>query len=113
MRPTQRVMVLDDDPDSGQLVADVAETMKLSCLATTDPMRFLESVTSDTTLIFLDLVMPNMDGVEMLRTLGQRQCKANIILMSGADHRIMETIEEIAETLGLSIVGHLQKNLPA
>jgi EAL domain-containing protein (putative c-di-GMP-specific phosphodiesterase class I)/CheY-like chemotaxis protein len=109
MNPTHRVMVLDDDPDSSQFVADVAETMKLGCLATTDPMRFLESITPDTTLIFLDLVMPDIDGVEMLRTLGQRHCKANIILMSGADHRIMETIEEMAEGLGLSIVGHLQK----
>jgi EAL domain-containing protein (putative c-di-GMP-specific phosphodiesterase class I) len=102
-------MVLDDDSDSGQFVAEVAEGMGLSCLATTDPMRFLEYLTPETTLIFLDLVMPDIDGVEMLRTLGQRHCKANIVLMSGADKRIMETIEEMAGPLGLSIVGQLQK----
>jgi len=72
-------------------------------------MRFLESLTSDTTLIFLDLVMPHVDGVEMLRVLSQRHCKAKIILMSGADCRIMETVEEMAGGLGLFIFGHLQK----
>src|ERR1700739_1367497 len=105
MKPTNQVMVLDDDTDSGQIVADAAEGMGLGCVATTDPMRFLECLTQETTLIFLDLVMPDIDGVEMLRTLGQRRCKANIILMSGADHRIMETIEEMSVELGLSIVG--------
>jgi DNA-binding response OmpR family regulator len=102
-------MVLDDDPDSAQFVADAAEEMGFRCLATTDPMRFLECLTSDTTLIFLDLVMPHVDGVEMLRTLGKERCKANVILMSGADYLIMETVEEIAVSLGLSVVGHLQK----
>jgi response regulator of citrate/malate metabolism len=75
-------------------------------------MTFLESITPDTTLILLDLVIPNTDGVEILRTLAQRQCKANIILMSGADHGTMETIEKVAESLGLAIVGHLQKPVP-
>jgi len=104
-----RVMVLDDDPDSAQFVADAAEAMGSRCVATTDPMRFLELLTPDTTLIFLDIVMPHVDGVEILRTLGQRQCKASIILMSGADYRIMEAVEEIATALGLSVAGHLQK----
>jgi EAL domain-containing protein (putative c-di-GMP-specific phosphodiesterase class I)/ActR/RegA family two-component response regulator len=109
MNSGQRVMVLDDETDSSQFVADVAQAMGLSCVATTDPMRFLECLTTETTLIFLDLVMPNVDGVEMLRMLGQRGCNANIILMSGADPRILETVEEMAGSLGLSIVGHLQK----
>ena len=109
MKPLYRLMVLDDDPDSAQFVADAAEAMGFHCFATTDPMRFLECLTSDTTLIFLDLVMPHVDGVEMLRTLGEKHCEAKIILMSGADYQIMETVEEIAVALGLSIVGHLQK----
>jgi EAL domain-containing protein (putative c-di-GMP-specific phosphodiesterase class I)/FixJ family two-component response regulator len=109
MRPTQRVMVLDDEADSGQIVVDVAEGMGIGCMATTDPMRFLECLTAETTLIFLDLVMPYVDGVEMLRTLAQRNCKANIVLMSGADCRIMESVQEMEAPLGLSIVGHLQK----
>ena len=109
MKLPHRVLVLDDDRDSGHIVRDAAQGMGIPCFATTDPMTFLESVTPETTLIFLDLVMPELDGIELLRILGQRSCKANIVLMSGADKRILQTAEEWAETLGLSIVGHLQK----
>jgi len=109
MRPPHRVLVLDDDRDSGQIVNDAAEGMGIPCFTTTDPITFLESITPDTTLIFLDLVMPEIDGIELLRILGQRRCSANIVLMSGADKRILETAEEWALSLGLSIAGHLQK----
>jgi EAL domain-containing protein (putative c-di-GMP-specific phosphodiesterase class I)/CheY-like chemotaxis protein len=109
MSETRKVMVLDDDVESGRFVCDVAEEMGLSCTSTTDPAVFLEEATEETTLIFLDLAMPEMDGVEMLRMLGQRRCKANIVLMSEADQRIMETVKEVAGPLGLSIVGHIQK----
>jgi EAL domain-containing protein (putative c-di-GMP-specific phosphodiesterase class I)/FixJ family two-component response regulator len=109
MSETRKVMVLDDDAESGRYVCDVAEEMGLSCKSTTDPMAFLEGMTEETTLIFLDLVMPEMDGVEMLRMLGQRHCKASIVLMSGADKRIMETVKEMAGPLRLSVVGHIQK----
>jgi CheY-like chemotaxis protein len=109
VNPTYRVLVLDDDRDLGQFVSEAAETMGLSCLATTDPMTLLDSITPDTNLILLDLVIPQLDGIELLRMLGQMQCKANIVIMSGADTRILEAAEEWGKTLGLTIVGYLQK----
>jgi EAL domain-containing protein (putative c-di-GMP-specific phosphodiesterase class I) len=53
--------------------------------------------------------MPEMDGIELLRLLSERKCKAGIILMSGVDKRVLETAGQLAQALGLSIVGHLQK----
>jgi EAL domain-containing protein (putative c-di-GMP-specific phosphodiesterase class I) len=60
-------------------------------------------------LILLDLMMPDMDGIEVLRTLSSLQCKASILLMSGINIRVMETAEKLAHALGLSIAGHLVK----
>ena len=56
--------------------------------------------------------MPEMDGIEVLRLLGERQCKARILLMSGMDKRVLETAEKLAQSLGLAVVGHLQKPFP-
>jgi EAL domain-containing protein (putative c-di-GMP-specific phosphodiesterase class I) len=53
--------------------------------------------------------MPEMDGIELLRLLGQQKCRAGVILMSGSGRRILESAEQLAHALGLPIVGHLQK----
>jgi CheY-like chemotaxis protein len=53
--------------------------------------------------------MPEIDGIELLRMLGQARCSARVVLMSGVDNRVMETAKEWAEAIGLTIIGHLQK----
>jgi EAL domain-containing protein (putative c-di-GMP-specific phosphodiesterase class I) len=50
-----------------------------------------------------------MDGVELLRLLGERKCKAGIVLMSGVGKRTLESAGQLAQVLGLSIAGHLHK----
>jgi EAL domain-containing protein (putative c-di-GMP-specific phosphodiesterase class I) len=102
-------LVIDDESDMGELVCATAQAMGMHCTTTTDAKTFLEKLTPDTTLVLLDLMMPEMDGIELLRLLGKRKCKAGIVLMSGIGKRTLESAEQFAQVLGLSIAGHLQK----
>jgi EAL domain-containing protein (putative c-di-GMP-specific phosphodiesterase class I) len=112
MATAYRVLVIDDDNTVCELVSALARTMGLNCEATKDPATFLDRVTPETSLVLLDLMMPGMDGIEVLRLLGERRCKARILLMSGMDKRVLETAEKLAHSLGLAVVGHLQKPFP-
>ena len=112
MANTDKVLVIDDDSTVCELVSALARTMGLVCETTKDAANFLERITPDTSLIVLDLMMPGMDGIEVLRLLGKRHCKARILLMSGMDKRVLETAEKLAQSLGLPVVGHLQKPFP-
>jgi EAL domain-containing protein (putative c-di-GMP-specific phosphodiesterase class I) len=105
----QRILVIDDESDMGELVCATAQAMGFKCTSTTNAKTFLEKLTPDTTLVLLDLMMPEMDGIELLRLLGKRKCKAGIVLMSGIGKRTLESAEQFAQVLGLSIAGHLQK----
>ena len=112
MRTQQRILVIDDDSGIGEFVSAAAQAMGFDCTATTDAATFLMAFTPDTTLILLDLMMPEMDGIEMLRLLSEQKCKAGIVLMSGVGIRVLETAAQLAQVLRLSIVGHLQKQFP-
>jgi EAL domain-containing protein (putative c-di-GMP-specific phosphodiesterase class I)/FixJ family two-component response regulator len=107
--PVINILAIDDDSDICELISATAEANGLRCIATSDPVVFFDALTSDTSLIVLDLMMPGIDGVELLRLLGQRRCKADIVLISGVGKRIIETAEELAHAHGFSTVGHLQK----
>ena len=109
MKDSRRILVIDDEIDVGEFVEDAAHAMGFECTATIDAKTFLETLTPETTLILLDLIMPEMDGIELLRLLGERKCKAGIVLMSGVGKRTLESAAQLAQVLGLTIAGHLQK----
>ena len=54
-------------------------------------------------------MMPDMDGIEVMRLLSELRCKAGIVLISGISKRVLETAEKLAQTLNLDVVGRLAK----
>ena len=112
MTSSDRIVLIDDDRVVGEIVSALAKAMGLQCDITRTSEEFFSRVGPDTTLILLDLVMPGMDGIEILRLLGERNCQAHIILMSGINIRVIETAKKLAQSLGLTVVGYLQKPFP-
>jgi EAL domain-containing protein (putative c-di-GMP-specific phosphodiesterase class I)/CheY-like chemotaxis protein len=109
MSSADRIVLIDDDRVVGEIVSALANAMDLQCSVTRSANEFFDRVRPDTDVILLDLVMPEMDGIEILRLLGERNCKARIILMSGVNIRVIETAKKLAQSLGLTVIGHLQK----
>jgi DNA-binding response OmpR family regulator len=107
MASADRVLILDDDNSVCELVSALVRAMGFDCIASKEAAEFATLEFPDTSLILLDLMMPGMDGIEVLRLLGERQCRARILLMSGMDKRVLETAEKLAQSLGLRIIGHL------
>jgi EAL domain-containing protein (putative c-di-GMP-specific phosphodiesterase class I) len=53
--------------------------------------------------------MPGMDGIEALRYLARQSVSAGILLASGMDQRVLSSARQLGESLGLRMLGTLQK----
>jgi EAL domain-containing protein (putative c-di-GMP-specific phosphodiesterase class I)/ActR/RegA family two-component response regulator len=109
-QPKRRLLILDDDPMTGQTIKTIAEFAGLEVQFTLHPDPFFEAVDVwEPTHIALDLVMPEMDGVQVMAQLAQRHCSARIIITSGVGTRVLDAAGRSAAEHGLNIIGVLPK----
>ena len=105
-----RLLIIDDEPAICDFVSGVAEGLGYEVSATGDPDKFL-SLLGDfrpNTLI-IDLNMPEVDGIELLRVLGADHYQGAVLLMSGVDPKVLVAAQESGTSHGLNMLGILEK----
>lgn len=105
-----RMVIADDEPEVAAFVRSVAtgcgyEAVVVSTIETLND----ELKRSAPTHIVLDLNMPGVDGIEILRHLAQLRCRAKIVIFSGADQKVREAARRLGTELGLDMAGVLGK----
>lgn len=110
MRTNNRLLIIDDEAGVREFVRDAAEEMGYEVIATGTPEEFFAAqLAFAPTVMLIDLMMPDTDGVEILRALAERPCEGRIALISGADGRVLKTAHRVGEQYGLSMIGTVQK----
>ena len=107
---SDRLLVLDDDPGVCDLVKDVAQELGFSVVvpsAGSDLLSLLRSF--QPSVIFLDLQMPGMDGIEVMRLLAEDSVDVQIILATGQHRQILNAARNLAQKRGLNVVNSLRK----
>ncbi len=108
--PNRRILILDDDAAVGQTIQWIAESLGFEAEFVIRPEAFfqrLEQMSPD--ILTIDLVMPELDGVEIMRLLAERKCRAKIVISSGMGTRVLEAAQRSALEHGLSILGVISK----
>jgi EAL domain-containing protein (putative c-di-GMP-specific phosphodiesterase class I)/ActR/RegA family two-component response regulator len=104
-----KLLVVDDETDFAEFVAEVALGMGFDVQSTGDPEEFATLYSADLDIVVLDLFMPGMDGIELLRFLSNNNCEASVVFMSGKDMGVLHSARELALEQGISVLGTLQK----
>jgi DNA-binding response OmpR family regulator len=105
-----RFLLIDDEPAIGALVRRVAEWCDYEVTVTTHADAFKQAYQElSPGLVGVDLAIPGVDGVELLRHLAEAGCKAKVLILSGFDRRTRETALRLGTALGLNMAGIIAK----
>ncbi len=107
--PEPQVLVLDDDAEMAALLGHIARQSGFRTAVTTSFDEFRRHHARGPQIVILDLVMPDVDGVEVLRYMAARESEASVLLVSGVHNRVLLAAARLARAQGLSVLGALEK----
>ena len=105
-----RLLLIDDEPALAEFLANAARSTGFDPVITAVDEQFRNEFRAQRPdMVALDLGMPGMDGVELLRFLADEDYRAPVLIVSGFDRRVLESAFRLGEALGLVMVGPLEK----
>lgn len=104
-----KLIVVDDEAGLADFVCDVAEMAGFETEQFNDAAKFKEQYDKCADVLILDLMMPGVDGIEVIRYLSEINCNAQLILVSGFDQSVLHSAQKLAIERGLNFVGSLGK----
>jgi len=111
--PIPKLMAVDDDVASAELVVRIAERCGFQAFATSDPRGVtMLARTLKPEMMAVDICMPNIDANSLFELLKEENYQGEIILVSGQDHMVLHKTAEYGRSLGLKVPYVLQKPLP-
>ncbi len=107
------IYLLDDEEALVELHCEVAELAGFNAQGYTRAVQFFEHVVEFEagSVMVLDLHMPEMDGIEVMRRLAQMRNPPALILISGHDAGVLRSAEKLCRAHGLEVIGSFRKPL--
>ena len=108
-----QVYLIDDEPDILQILRDVVELCGLEAHCFSQADDFIKEIQcfEGSNILILDLQMPKIDGIEVIRHLAKMENSPELILMSGQDSAVLSAAENLAVAHTLVVRGTLEKPL--
>ena len=103
-----RVLVLDDVSEDCRYIADLVKGLGFEVNSATDAALVYLDDLKDSDILFLDIAMPGMDGIQVLEVLSRRNSKCRIVLMTDSNEEPSEAVS-MAKERSLELSGILYK----
>jgi len=108
-----KILLVDDEPFALKVLSRQLANLGFADIdcheRAHDAIATIEEAAGLQDLIFCDLQMPEMDGVEFVRHLARVEYRGGLVLVSGEDERILKTVNELAKAHQLNVLGALHK----
>ena len=105
-----RLLLIDDEPVLAEFMANAAADSGFDPVVTSEDGEFRDAFLAQRPdMVALDLGMPGMDGVELIRFLAEQDYRSPVLIVSGFDRRVLESAFRLGEALGLTMAGPIEK----
>ncbi|MFD2640495.1 response regulator [Pseudomonas japonica] len=103
----QKVLIVDDDEDASELLAEILKTYGIESLALTSAKQALQLILCDRNigLLITDLRMTPFDGLELIRKIRESEKAALPIIIISGDAQVQDAIT----AMHLSVVDFMLK----
>ncbi|OGK14800.1 hypothetical protein A3H80_03905 [Candidatus Roizmanbacteria bacterium RIFCSPLOWO2_02_FULL_37_19] len=82
-----KILIIDDDEYIRDLYEEILKDAKFNVDSAVDGKDGLEKIEKNTyDLVLLDVMMPKMDGLDVLKNLAEKKMKVNIVLLTNLSH---------------------------
>jgi CheY-like chemotaxis protein len=104
------LIVVDDESEFCDIVQKVAESMGFNVYAANNAREFQQLwLVNNPAVIVMDVIMPDMNGTQLLQWLANECCYDPIIMMTGYGEKVIEMAGNTGDVTGENIVGTLEK----
>lgn len=106
----KRLLVIDDERDFCDFVRTVAEGLGFdveTCTNGTDALDRFDATRPD--LVVLDVVMPDVEGIQIVQQLADRNTASRVVMVTGYDPGYVEAARTIGTARGLRRIDTLTK----
>jgi EAL domain-containing protein (putative c-di-GMP-specific phosphodiesterase class I)/CheY-like chemotaxis protein len=113
------VLVIEDDDFQRKIIIDILHSLGVQSTLDVGNGRQALDILRDTNsgpvdVALCDLNMPEMDGMEFLRHLGEQHRGIAVILVSALDAKVLSSVGRMTEMYGIQLLGIIEKPvLPA
>ena len=105
-----RLLIVEDEEDFARFLSRVATDLGYAVHVVLRSTDFEADLSNwKPTVVFLDVFMPDRDGLELLGTLQKHAYDGQLVMMSGADPLYLNMAAASAKMRGLSLAGVLPK----
>ncbi|MDP1700749.1 MAG: response regulator [Aestuariivirga sp.] len=108
LRPARRVLIIDDEAAFCRFMARLISSLGYEVTTTCQAKCAYLDELKEPDIVFIDMMMPGMDGNEVLEVLAGHKVKSALVLMSGADTSLSKA-EDYAKQADLRLIGILHK----
>jgi DNA-binding response OmpR family regulator len=100
----KRLLVVDDRPELGEVVRRAAESIGYEVKVTVHANEFMRVFEEfDPTVVVLDIVMPDIDGIELVKWLYERGTDAKVFVTTAFNSHYAQMAEALGEAKGLDV----------